>query len=531
VSESTPDDDSREEAEREGAGREPAGRDVVDREALAGAAFSAVRWTGLARMAGEFVAFAATVALARLLTPADFGVAAVAMVATTIALQTGQQGLTAPLVQRRTIDDAHLRVAVLLSLVLGLALAAVVALLGEPLLQPVFGDDIAELIPLTAPFFVLAGLTAVPQARLERALGFRQLGLIYVARMITGSLASVALALAGVDAAALVLGPLAGVAIATVLLLIISPTVRPAWHRAEAREIMRFGFPSLGSGLASIGAQHIDYAVVAARLPAASVGLYWRAYTLGVDYQGKLSGILVQIGLPLYARAADLATRQAMRERIVRFQTLLLFPLLGALILLAPVAVPLIFGDQWEEAVEPTQILAVAGMMAAIQAGTGPLLLAVGRPGVLLRWNLSKIIGLGLVVYFVAPEGLVALAAAVTIFNVARSLIGQQILLSRYAGIDVRGLFVVCFPALTATAALLLLGWGVLAGLRALGAPDGVCCTAGAAVGVLAYIATLALAFPAALAELRDVRNRLLPRGPRLRRSKTGGYTEARPGA
>jgi O-antigen/teichoic acid export membrane protein len=500
VNESTP-----EGGQREGSSEQ---RDVVDREELAGAAFSAVRWTGLARMAGEVVAFAATVALARLLTPADFGVAAVAMVATTIALQTGQQGLTAPLVQRRAIDDAHLRVAVLLSLVLGLTLAALVAVVGEPLLQPVFGDDIAELIPLTAPFFVLAGLSAVPQARLERSLGFRQLGLIYVARMVTGSLASVALALGGVDAAALVLGPLAGVAIATLMLLVISPTVRPAWHRAEAREILRFGFPSLGSGLASIGAQHIDYAVVAARLPAASVGLYWRAYTLGVDYQGKLSGILVQIGLPLYARAADLATRQAMRERIVRLQTLLLFPLLGALILLAPVAVPLIFGDQWEEAVEPTQILAVAGMMAAIQAGTGPLLLAVGRPGVLLRWNLSKIIGLGVVVYFVAPEGLVALAAAVTIFNVARSLIGQQILLSRYAGIDVRGLFFVCLPALTATAAMLLLGWGVLA-----------------------YIATLALAFPAALTELRDVRNRLLPRRPRLRGTKTGGYTEARPGA
>jgi len=520
VSESTPDDGSTE-----------AGRDVVDREELAGAAFSAVRWTGLARMAGEVVAFAATVALARLLTPADFGVAAVAMVATTIALQTGQQGLTAPLVQRRTVDEAHLRVAVLLSLTLGLGLAAIVALVGEPALKPVFGDRIAELIPLTAPFFVLAGLSAVPQARLERALGFRRLGLIYVARMVAGSLASVALAVAGVDAAALVLGPLVGVALATVLLLFASPVVRPAWHRAEAREITRFGFPSLASGLASIGAQHIDYAVVAARLPAASVGLYWRAYTLGVDYQGKLSGILVQIGLPLYARAADLATRQAMRERIVRLQTLLLFPLLGALILLAPVAVPLIFGEQWEDAVEPTQILAVAGMMAAIQAGTGPLLLAVGRPGVLLRWNLTKIVGLGLVVYFVAPEGLVALAAAVTIFNVARSLIGQQILLSRYAGIDVRGLFIVCLPALAGTAALLLLGWGVLAALRAVGAPDGVSCTAGAAVGVLAYIATLALGFPAALAELRDVRTRLLPHGPCLRRAKTAGYTEARPGA
>jgi O-antigen/teichoic acid export membrane protein len=492
----------------------PERRDVVDREALAGAAFSAVRWTGLARMAGEVVAFAATVALARLLTPADFGYAAVAMVATSIALQTGQQGLTAPLVQRPAVDREHLRVTVLLSIVLGVVLGALVALLGEPLSEPIFGEGIAELVPLTAPFFVLAGLAAVPQAVLERSLKFRRLGLVYVARMVATAIGSVSLAVAGVGAESLVLGPLVGVSVATALLLAAAGLPRPAWHRAEAREILHFGLPSLGSGLANIGAQHIDYAVVAARLPPAAVGLYWRAYTLGVDYQGKLSGILVQIGLPLYARAADPETRRAMRERIVRLQTLILFPLLGALILLAPVAVPLIFGDQWEEAVVPTQILAVAGMMAAIQAGTGPLLLAIGRPGVLLRWNLTKIVGLGLVVYIVAPEGLVPLAIAVAAFNVLRSLIGQQLLLRRYAGMDVRDILVACLPALAATAALLGLGWAVLGGIEAAGGSETVACIVGTAVGLAAYLGTIALAFPAAFAELRDVRARVLRRRP-----------------
>ena len=58
---------------------DPSGPDVVDREALAGAAFHAVRWTAVARMAGEGVAFFSTIVLARLLTPAQFGYAAVAL--------------------------------------------------------------------------------------------------------------------------------------------------------------------------------------------------------------------------------------------------------------------------------------------------------------------------------------------------------------------------------------------------------------------------------------------------------------------
>jgi O-antigen/teichoic acid export membrane protein len=507
---------------------EPSGQDVVDREALAGAAFHAVRWTALARMGGEGVAFFSTIVLARLLTPADFGYAAVALVLATIATATGQHGLTAPLVQRRTIDDAHLRVSVLLSLALGVLLTVVVALLGEPLTEPIFGSRIAELVPLTAPFFLVAGVAAVPQAVLERALAFRRLSFVYGVRMMITAAASVTIAVAGVGAESLILGPLVGVAVAAVLLLRAAGFARPAWHRAEAREILHFGLPSLGSEITSIGSQQIDYAVVAARLPATSVGLYWRAYTLGVDYQGKLSGILVQIGLPLYSRAADIETRRAMRERIVRLQTLLLFPLLGVLILVAPVAIPLIFGNQWEDAVEPTQILAIAGMMAAIQAGTGPLLLAVGKPGVLLRWNLSKIVTLGLLVYVVAPHGLVPLAIAVTAFNVVRSLIGQQILLRRYAGIDIRALWIACIPAIASTALLLGAGWAVLAACDALELSEGVASVASAAVGAAVYLATLAVVFPSAMSELREVRARLLPRRLRLGRP---GYTGAGPGA
>ena len=490
----------------------PERRDVVERKALAGEAYAAVRSTGLARLVSELVAFAATVALARMLTPAEFGIATVALVAATLATATGQQGLGAPLVQRRSIDEAHLRVAVLLSLVLGVVLAVLVATLSEPAAEPLFGAEIAELLPLSAPFFLLAGLAAVPQAVLERALEFRRLSIVYLARMVVAAIASVALAAAGEGAEALILGPLAGTAVATGLLLRATPMVWPAWHPREAREILRFGVPSLGSGLAGIGAQYIDYAVIAARLPAAAVGLYWRAYTLGVDYQSKLSGVLVQIGLPLYARAADLATQREMRERIVRLQTLIIFPLLGALILLAPVAVTLIFGPQWEDAVVPTQILAVAGMMATIQTGTGPLLLAVGHPGALLRWNVGKIIGLGLVVYVVAPYGLVELAVAVTVFNVLRALIGQQLLLRRRAGVDVRSLWIACLPAMTGTAAMLATGWAVLAAGSALGVPEGAACAAAAATGAAAYLAALALVFPTAMAELRDVRTRLVSR-------------------
>ena len=303
------------------------------------------------------------------------------------------------------------------------------------------------------------------------------------------------------------------------------PCTRPAWHRREAREILRFGLPSLGSGLASIGAQYIDYAVVAARLPAAAVGLYWRAYTLGVDYQSKLSGILVQIGLPLYARAADLATQRGdARADRPPPDAACCSRCSAALILLAPVADPADLRPGWEDAVEPTQILAVAGMMAAIQAGTGPLLLAVGKPGALLRWNLSKLIGPRRRRLRRRParsgaagrrgDGLQRPAVADRPADPAAPLRGHRRprALDRLPAGDRRD------------RADARRGLARPPGRRGARLSEGVACAAAAAVGAGVYLLALAVLFPSAMTELREVSDRLLPRGLRLGRP---GYTGA----
>jgi O-antigen/teichoic acid export membrane protein len=473
-----------------------------DRGEIRRAAFSAVRWTGASRVGAELVSLAAMVAMARLLTPADFGLAAVPALLVVVAVQTGQQGIAAPLVQRPEIDEADVRSAAALALAAGAALAIAVWFGAPPLGELLFDDEVGRLLGLTAPAFLLAGAGAAAQARLERRLHFAPVALAGLVRTAGGALVGVALAIGGVDAEALVLGPVAGVAFATLLLLAADRPPAPRWDWPRARSILGFGLPALGGGLAGLGAQNIDYAVLAARLPATSVGLYWRAYTLGVDYQSKLSGVLVQVGLPLYARVAQIEDKRLLRARIVRLQTLILFPLLAGLILLAPWVVPLVFGSQWEEAVVPTQILTVAGMMAAIQAGTGPLLLALGRPGVLLRWNLSKIVVLGAVVWVVAPEGLTALAIAVAGYGVLRGLVGQQLMLRRYAGIEPGAIWRDCLPAIVGAALMLAAGFGLLGALDAAGAADWLTALVVAAVPPLVYLGALSRFFPGALAEL-----------------------------
>jgi O-antigen/teichoic acid export membrane protein len=486
-------------------------RASVPRRALGEAALSGVRWIGAARVAAELAGFVSMIVMARLVPPAAFGAFAVASVVSMLAGALGGDGLGAALVQRGELRRAHQESAMFLALAAGAA-AALLTLACIPLADALFGGAVADLLPLAATFFPVTAVAAVSQSVLERRLDFRRVAAIDAAAALAGAAAAVGLAVAGLDASALLLGALAGqVALAALLLAAVRPP-RPWPHRRELREIVSFGLPNMAAGAASIGAQNVDYAVLAARASPATVGFYWRGFRLGVDGQRKLSGVLMRIALPLYARSESADDRRALRARIVRLQTLLLFPLLAGLILLAPVLVPALFGERWTPAVVPTQLLAVAGMVSAAQTGIGPLVAAVGRPDALLRWNLTNICALSVVVYLAAPEGLTAVCVAVVGLRLVRFWAAHEFLLRRLVGIPVSRMWRDSGPALVAAAIALAAASGVQA-LVLDSLPEWLEVPLAACLLGAAYALALRVIFPSCLAQLLAVLRRLLTGG------------------
>jgi O-antigen/teichoic acid export membrane protein len=255
----------------------PAGdADVIANERLRDAALSGVRWVAGARVASEIVAFAAAVALARLLSPAEFGRAAVALVLVPLAAILTFEGCASSLVQRPRIGRAHRDSAAFLSIATGLVLTILTAAI-SPLLAPVFGDRIAELVLLVSPVFVLASPGCVPRALLWRELRFRRLSMIEVCGLLAGSATSVGLAVSGLKAEALIGGGLAMTGVTSLLLCLSAPIGTPRLRRREAKDIAGFGIPAALAGLVHVGFANVDYVIMAARLTATQAGLYWRA--------------------------------------------------------------------------------------------------------------------------------------------------------------------------------------------------------------------------------------------------------------
>src|SRR5256885_3360194 len=142
-----------------------------------------------------------------------------------------------------------------------------------------------------APAFLLGNPGAVAHSLLERRMDFRRISTIEVAATLIGIVVSVSLAVAGLGAAALIVGRLGSLAALTGFKAIVAGVPPPWIHRGVTREIVSFGGQSAAGAVVYAVHRNADYAIVGAALGATAAGLYWRAFNLAIEYQGKITTI------------------------------------------------------------------------------------------------------------------------------------------------------------------------------------------------------------------------------------------------
>ncbi|MFL5833541.1 MAG: lipopolysaccharide biosynthesis protein [Solirubrobacterales bacterium] len=483
----------------------------LDGDQLRDAAVSGVRWFAIARVATEALQLVSAVALARLVSPAEFGNASVALILIPLAVILTYEGFGSALVQRKLIETGHFEAATLTSLATGLGLSLLVYFLAPVVAAPIFSDEIAHLIQVAAPAFALAGLGAVSRARLSRNLDFRPISIIETGALAVGAGVAIGLAALGLGGEAVVIGAVAGIGFTSLAMAAVSPPGRPRWRRKELVEVSRFGAPASAAGLLYVAISNVDYAVLAARLNPAQVGIYWRAFQIGVLYQDKISGIMMRLAFPIYSRTNNLDEMKKLHERATRIHGAVVVPLLAILIVTAPELIPMVFGDAWRAAIEPTQVLAVAGMVAAILTGYSQVMLAAGRPRALLTFNCVVLVAYGLAVFLTARQGLVTVSLAVVGVHVAMLAAVYLVLFRRVLGMPVGRLFTDLAPAAATAALVLAAGLPVADLLRGAGAAPVFIVLAAGLAGCLVQALALRAFFPEVWRDVSRLLRRLLP--------------------
>ena len=503
----------------------PGGREVeapapgaFSRSELKEATFKSLRWATLARIAAQVLTVGVGVLLAHLIPPDEFGRVAVTIVVGELALALANQGAGSALVQRREVNRGHVEATATLAIVVGVLLSLATLLLAPIVTTPLFGEQTTQLFQLLSPAFAIAGVGIVPLAMLERRLDFRRISMIEIATATVSAAASVVYALLGLEAEAYVLGFITGLVAWAGLLIAVGPAARPRWRPHEMREIASFGLPAGLASMAMVGYGNIDYLILGARLNPAQVGFYYRAYTLGVQYEAKISDIIQRVAFPIYSRTEDADHMRAVRSRIVRINATVIFPMLALFIAVAPELVPWVFGERWQPTVLPAQILAVAGMARMVNNGTPALLLAAGRPRALLAFNLCRLTALAGAVMATVSYGLIPVCIAVSSFQIITTVVSYRWMLPRLVGITLRRLALDVAPAIVSSGIMLAAAFPVVRVLTAADLSPPVTVLLVSALAGPLFLLVLRLTGPAAWADLLLLARRVLPR---LRRAKS----------
>lgn len=335
------------------------------RTSLSGRVVSGSLWMFLGTGTQNLLQFVVLVVLARLVSPTDFGMVAAALLVIGFSSIFSQLGVGPAVVQRAALTPRHIRVAFTMSLLLSLALTALLWACA-PLIAAFFRmDGLVPVLRAISLVFVCNGFATVADSLAQRGLRFRWLASIDVASYALGfALVGVGLALAGAGIWALVAAHVAQSVARMSLLLLAQPhPKRLLLRRAEAGELMYFG---AGFTLARVGnyvAGFGDNLVVGRWLGPQALGLYGHAYQLMVAPAVLLGQVLDKVLFPTMARIQFEPQRLARAyQRGITLVGLAVLPLSLVLCVLAPELILVLLGPAWVGAAVPFQVLAL-GML------------------------------------------------------------------------------------------------------------------------------------------------------------------------
>lgn len=360
-------------------------------QSIGRAAGKGLRWSLMGSVATRLGSLLLGIALARLLTPADFGLYAIALSAMYFVMHVNDVGLIAATVQWRgrlaemapTATTLALVFSVLIYGLFWVAAPAFAGLAGSP--------EAAPLVRLLTTVILIDGLTAVRAASLLRSFRQDQITVANLAGLLVNATVAISLALNGAGPFSFVGGQVAGAVVTGGFVLRLARVPwKVGFDRAIAGKLLQFGLPlALGLGVEAI-LLNIDYVIVGRVLGAVALGFYLLAFNVSSWAPGVISTAIRWVSVPSFSRLSE--NDDSLSPGVQRSITLLVtgvLPIGILLVVLAPSLVEFLYGARWAPAVPVLRFLVVLGVVRMLTMLVVDILTGTGATRAALWLNLG----------------------------------------------------------------------------------------------------------------------------------------------
>ena len=327
--------------------------DHIDRSLVGG-----IAWTGMAKWSIQLVSWATTLVLARLLTPADFGIVALAQVYIGLVALINEMGLGSAVVTFRDLSRQQLAQINTVALLLGLLGFAASCAMAVPLGMFFSAPHLVPVIVVMSTSFFISSLKTVSMGLLQKEFAFKTLALVEAGQAGVLAVAQASLAFMGLGYWSLVLGEILALVLATAYVVgkRFPGFARPRF--AELRHITSFTLHLLVMRISWYLYSDSDFLVVGKVLGQGALGIYKLAWTLSTSPVQKVSELATRVTPSVFSAVQkDMSALRRYVLRLTEGLSLSVFPLSTGLCLVADDFVKVALGEKWIGAITPLRIL------------------------------------------------------------------------------------------------------------------------------------------------------------------------------
>ena len=390
-----------------------------DTDGLTSKVLSGGAWVSSLNVLNRILETFKLIVLARLLSPSDFGLMGIALLALAALKQLSELGVDQALIQEEKDNiDRYLSTAwslkiaraVLIIAVLYVSSSTISEFLGEPQAGPIL-----QVVGITYLFRAFMNPATV---YFEKNLEFHKYFSLNFSSVFVDVIVAIAFGIVFQNVWALVAGLFARHLTELLVSYRIDP-FRPSLEldAEKAKELLGFGKWIWASGITTFVSTQGDDGLVAWILGANALGFYQMAFRLSNSPATEVSKVISKVAFPTYSALQN----QKKRLRGTYLNTLeitfyLTVPMAVGIVVVAPEFTVVVLGEEWVPIVPALQVMAVAGFIRGIVATGGAIFRGTGAPEWDFRMNLLRAITILVTIWPLTNRmGIIGAAISITL--------------------------------------------------------------------------------------------------------------------
>ena len=351
-----------------------------------------VGWGFADNILGLGITAVANIILARILSPADFGIIGMTAIFMTLSTSLVDSGFTGALTRKKdtvkadfdTVFYFNLAVSCLLYAVLFFCSPFIARFFKEPILVPV--------IRILGISLVINAFGIVQKIILVRRIDFRTQAWISLVSSFAAAVAAVVMAFYGFGVWSLVVLQVGKLAVNTILLWSVSK-----WHpglcfsRKSFRDMFSFGGRLLITSIISTIWSEMYSFIIGKMYSSSVLGQYSRADKVKNMVTSNVSSVMQKVSYPVLASIQDEGERQInVYRKILKTTVLISFTAVFGVWAVAGPFILTFFGDQWLPAVGYLRIMCFSGLFLPLMMCSANVINADGRSDITLVLEILK---------------------------------------------------------------------------------------------------------------------------------------------